>query len=379
MPAFPTPLPPQQQPAAPAAPADPEPFLPPDLQPEQYQMPGRTAGEPSDAHPIVRVGSDDVPLPEALPAVHAHADAETQDPSKVHPDLVGRNTRKTLRGQVVSVIAGKGGVGKSTMSVWLAQTLHACGYSVCLVDGNIAQPDLLKMLKSWSDDKLGLMYLVGEPGHRHTQDDLKEAIVSVAGFVDVLPGPPAPIETDQVEALRALRFAVDDLRSSYDWIVLDTPVATVHEPAMRMVVGPVSDASLIVMTPHRPTIHDTYDWLQAARLPTDRSGLGFELDRAIGVVNQADLDPQVDSKTIHSWLPDLVIRAEIPALPDHMASINVGGWRCPAVAQDGMAMIVHTLTGTSPVADSKAKKKRRGKLFGRKQQEQVTPVADDGG
>ena len=273
------------------------------------------------------------------------------------------------------MIAGKGGVGKSTMSVWLAQTLHACGYKVCLVDGNIAQPDLLKMLKSWSEDTLGLMYLVGEPGHRHTEEDLKEAIVSVAGFVDVLPGPPAPIETDQVEALRALKFAVEDLRRLYDFIVVDTPVATVHEPAMRMVVGPVSDASLIVMTPHRTTIHDTHDWLQAARLPVDRSGLGFCVDRAIGIVNQADLDPQVNSKTIHNWLPDLVIRAEIPAMPDHVASINLGGWRCPAEAQDAMARVVHTLTGTSPAADGGSKKRRRGKLFGRKQQ----ASAADGG
>ena len=47
---------------------------------------------------------------------------------------------------VVAVLGGKGGVGKSTLSINLALTLSALGMSVGLVDGDLNAPDIPHML-----------------------------------------------------------------------------------------------------------------------------------------------------------------------------------------------------------------------------------------
>lgn len=50
-------------------------------------------------------------------------------------------------GKVIFVIGGKGGIGKSTMSLQIARTLANAGYKTTLVDGNVGQPDLTAYLR----------------------------------------------------------------------------------------------------------------------------------------------------------------------------------------------------------------------------------------
>ena len=48
--------------------------------------------------------------------------------------------------QVIAIISGKGGVGKSSVSALLAVTLRRCGYTVGILDADITGPSIPKML-----------------------------------------------------------------------------------------------------------------------------------------------------------------------------------------------------------------------------------------
>ena len=70
--------------------------------------------------------------------------------------------RSALR--LVSLISGKGGVGKSILAFNLAERLAASGYRILLIDGDLAFPNLhilanaapLGGIAEYADGRLGL-------------------------------------------------------------------------------------------------------------------------------------------------------------------------------------------------------------------------------
>jgi ATP-binding protein involved in chromosome partitioning len=48
--------------------------------------------------------------------------------------------------RVIAVTSGKGGVGKTTVAVGLAQALSQAGYDVGLLDGDLYGPDVPRFL-----------------------------------------------------------------------------------------------------------------------------------------------------------------------------------------------------------------------------------------
>ena len=272
--------------------------------------------------------------------------------------------RKRLKGQVISVCAAKGGVGKSTSTLWLAETITASGLSACVVDANVAQPDLLKIVGKWNPKIEGLMGIVTPIGEKYTPEALDDAIVKIPYLGDMLPGPPNPILVDQEPAFRALRYAIEDLKTRYDWVIVDTPVATVWEPAMLDVMKPTSDFVLVVTTPHLPTAQDTEKWLKDAGKPIEQKGLDMPYEKFIGLVNSSDDKTGVSVKDLQDWLPMLAMSAHIPKIPAVTSNQNKKQWRCPAAAREGMIQLVHTLCGgASPIVPSvkKGKGQKKGK------------------
>lgn len=83
-------------------------------------------------------------------------------------DLVPEKRLNPRIGRVIGVISGKGGVGKSTVAVLLAQSLAASGHSVGVLDADITGPSVPRLLgvdsfRAESDGKM-LFPIVNEEG-----------------------------------------------------------------------------------------------------------------------------------------------------------------------------------------------------------------------
>ena len=274
-----------------------------------------------------------------------------EDPNYA-PNAAIARPRRGAPGRVIAVTAAKGGVGKSTLTLWLAEAMTDLGLSVCVFDANIAQPDLLGMTGQWKRERLGLAGLVKPTGLRFSQDELDSALLQVEGLGDILPGPPDPIEAVQAPALRAAAQAIEMLRGMYEWVIVDTPVASGFERTIHELVKPYADVILLVVTPHKPAAQDTALWMSGAVRPEAQNGLELDPSKIVGVVNQAD-DKRAGltvDKLINKWLTSVNFAAQVPKSSTTLADINQDKWQCPPEALAQVRLLAQRVCGVSPAA-----------------------------
>ena len=149
----------------------------------------------------------------------------------------------------IMVMSGKGGVGKSTVSVNLAVTLAKKGYKVGLLDADINGPDDPKMLgvdklKAYADDK-GIIPVETEYGVK---------VISM-GFL-------LPTEDTAVVWRGSLRhkaiqqFLEDVVWEDMDYVILDMPPGTGDEPLTVSQLVPDADGIIVVVTPQDVALLD---------------------------------------------------------------------------------------------------------------------------
>ena len=142
----------------------------------------------------------------------------------------------------VIVMSGKGGVGKSTVSVNLAISLSMRGYEVGILDGDIHGPNIPKMLKI-EDEQL-------------TADDngIYPAIVpphlKVMSMAFLSPNRDQPIVWRGPMKMGALRKFIEDVYwGDLDYLIVDLPPGTGDEPLTIAQLIPKADGAVIVTTP----------------------------------------------------------------------------------------------------------------------------------
>ena len=180
------------------------------------------------------------------------------DTAKVHINFTSRVT--TLRDfrsdvlpgvkNIIAVASGKGGVGKSTVSVNLALSLMRSGARVGLVDADIHGPSIPTML-----GLKGLRPGLEKVGDKHKiiPLDYKGLKVMSIGFL---------VEADQAIAWRgpmvtsALRqFITDVLWGELDYVIIDMPPGTGDVQLTLAQIVPVTGA-VTVTTPQEVALAD---------------------------------------------------------------------------------------------------------------------------
>jgi len=143
---------------------------------------------------------------------------------------------------VIMVLSGKGGVGKSTVSVNLAYALSSHGFRVGLLDLDMHGPNIPKML-GIEDHKLVIMGERIEPVHITGN-------LSVISMAFLLPDPSTPIIWRGPMKMAAIQQFLSEVNwGALDYLVVDLPPGTGDEALTIAQLAPNLRGAVIVTTP----------------------------------------------------------------------------------------------------------------------------------
>jgi len=143
---------------------------------------------------------------------------------------------------VILVLSGKGGVGKSTVSVNLAYALSSHGYNVGLLDLDMHGPNIPKMLGLESQK-------LGTSGNKIVPVKVTGSL-AVISMAFLLPDTSTPIIWRGPMKMAAInQFLADVDWGSLDYLVVDLPPGTGDEALTIAQLAPNVRGAVIVTTP----------------------------------------------------------------------------------------------------------------------------------
>jgi pilus assembly protein CpaE len=214
-------------------------------------------------------------------------------------------------GHVVTVFAGKGGCGKSTVATNLAVALADGGRSrVCLVDLDLTFGDVAIMLQLLP--KRSLVDAVPMAG-RLDETAIRSLVTPYAPGLDTLLAPPSPADGERV-GREIVSEILKIVKRMYDYVVVDTPPFFSDQVLAAL---DLSQWYILLATPDIPALKNlrlTLDMFELLEYPTSQR---------IIVLNRSDSQVGLTAADI-----DRVVRAPIagrvPSTRDVPVSINRG-------------------------------------------------------
>ncbi|MBY9006120.1 MAG: Mrp/NBP35 family ATP-binding protein [Candidatus Lokiarchaeota archaeon] len=162
---------------------------------------------------------------------------------------------------VIIIISGKGGVGKTTVSVNLAMNLASIGHRVGIMDVDITGPNVNKMLgidstkKPIVNTELGKFYPVNGP--------LNIKVMSMAFLLESSDSPVIWRGPMKMGAVR--QFLGDVLWGDLDYLICDLPPGTSDETLDILQLIPEENV-IIVSTPQEVALMDARKTIKMAQI-----------------------------------------------------------------------------------------------------------------
>ena len=180
--------------------------------------------------------------------------------------------RQQTCANMLAVASGKGGVGKTWLSVTLAQALARSGRRVLLFDGDLGLANVDIQLGLQPDNDLG-----GVLDGAYT---LKEAVIAhPSGGFDVIAGRSGTGSLANIPAGR-LQQLMNDLAAlapGYDRVILDLGAGL--ERTVRQLAA-MARTSLIVATDEPTSLTDAYAFIKLAHLQNPKADLRIVVNMA---------------------------------------------------------------------------------------------------
>jgi len=158
--------------------------------------------------------------------------------------------------RIITVTSGKGGVGKTNISVNLALYLAEMGYRTCLFDADMGLANVDILLGLYPDLTLEDVMLEKRP--------LKDIVIKDYSGVDIIPGSSGieRLADPKPEELDSLVKALSELEG-YDFLLVDTS-AGISKNVVSFCMA--SSEIILVVTPEPTSLTDGYSLLKVLSL-----------------------------------------------------------------------------------------------------------------
>lgn len=159
----------------------------------------------------------------------------------------------------VAVMSGKGGVGKSTVAVNLAEAFNKMGFKTALFDVDIHGPNVPKML-GIEDKKLDVK------GNKLVPVETENGI-SVASMAFLLDSNASPVIWRGPQKTGAIKQLISDVAwGNIDVMIFDNPPGTGDEPLTVLQTIQNLDAAVMVTTPSSVSEEDVLKCVSMTRM-----------------------------------------------------------------------------------------------------------------
>ena len=167
----------------------------------------------------------------------------------------------------IAVMSGKGGVGKSTVAVNLAQAFNAMGYKTAIYDVDIHGPNVPKMLGIENES-------IGVKGNKLVPVETDDGML-VASMAFLIESNGSPIIWRGPQKTGAIKQLISDVAwGNIDVMIFDNPPGTGDEPLTVLQMIPNLDAADMVTTPSSVSEEDVIKCVGMTRmLNIDNIGL----------------------------------------------------------------------------------------------------------
>jgi len=148
-------------------------------------------------------------------------------------------------GRIITVVSGKGGVGKTSITANIGIALAQHGKRVLLVDADVAMANLSLLLGMQSSPITLHDVLLGE-------SDIRDAVYDGPGGVYFVPSGLSLESYRRVDSER-IEQVVREIADEYDFILLDAP-AGIEKTVMAAISA--ADQVLLITAPDSPSVAD---------------------------------------------------------------------------------------------------------------------------
>ncbi|MDR2481619.1 MAG: MinD/ParA family protein [Spirochaetaceae bacterium] len=201
--------------------------------------------------------------------------AKTSAPEKGTPVL----SKKTAR--IITVASGKGGVGKTNVSVNMALAYARMGKKVIVMDADLGLANVNVMLKMIP--KFSLYHVIRK------QKTMKEILLETEYGISIVPGASGFSKIANLSEAERQNF-IEELNTlqNSDIIIIDTS-AGVHSNVLDFIAA--ADDVVIITTPEPTAITDAYGLIKIIATEIDNLNIGLKL-----VVNS--VETVAEAKTV---------------------------------------------------------------------------------